>query len=120
MKTERFNQIDGILQSALDLPRKLRPAYLDAACDGDETLRKMVAELIEAAEREGGFLDEPIIVKNPDIVAEALGVPKDEDEDDPFASLKPGVEIAHQFAIVRELGRGAFGIVFLCKSREGK
>jgi hypothetical protein len=40
MDTERWNQVDRLLQSALDLPAVERDAYLRQACAGDPRMEQ--------------------------------------------------------------------------------
>ena len=61
MTSERHQQICKIYHSALELESQQRAAFLDQACDGDETLRKEVQSLIASHEGAGSFLDAPAI-----------------------------------------------------------
>ena len=56
MEPERWKQIDQLLEHALETPPEDRSAFLDAACDGDPTLRRAVEKLLRANERAGDFL----------------------------------------------------------------
>jgi serine/threonine protein kinase len=56
MKPERWQQIDSILKSALELPSEERAAYLDKACARDKELRREVESLI-GHEQATGFLE---------------------------------------------------------------
>ena len=58
MTPERWQQVKGVLQQVLDIPPAKRPAFLDQACEGDETLRQELESLM-AAESPEGFLETP-------------------------------------------------------------
>ena len=68
MKPERWQQIKPILQSALKYEPGERPAFLAAACAGDESLRKQVESFIISHEQAGGFIEEPAF----EVMAESL------------------------------------------------
>jgi eukaryotic-like serine/threonine-protein kinase len=46
MTPERWQQIDKVLQAALERSEDQRPGFLDEACAGDEALRKEVDSLM--------------------------------------------------------------------------
>ena len=47
MTPERWQQVKGVLQSALELAPSERTAFLDQSCAGDQTLRQEVDSLLE-------------------------------------------------------------------------
>lgn len=60
MKPERWRQIDGLLQAALQMCAGERAAFLDNACAGDSALRSEVESLIKSHEKEDSFLASPL------------------------------------------------------------
>src|SRR5581483_9327210 len=50
MTPERWQQIKGVLEQALTLPAKERPAFLDRSCGRDSSLRKDVDSLLSASD----------------------------------------------------------------------
>ena len=48
------------------LPKDERPAYLAAACDGNEALRQEVESLLSSDERAKSFLEAPAVVRGDD------------------------------------------------------
>lgn len=58
---ERWRVLEGIFQAACDLTVAERPAFLDAACGGDQSLREEVESLLRSANETVGFLKEPIM-----------------------------------------------------------
>jgi serine/threonine protein kinase/Tfp pilus assembly protein PilF len=61
MTPERYRQIGELYHAALELEPQRRDAFLDAASEGDETLRQEVASLIASAEQAGSFIESPAI-----------------------------------------------------------
>jgi hypothetical protein len=63
MDDDRWNHVDQLLQSALDMPAVEREAYLRNACGGDQGLEEEVRSLVAAHDRAGSFLDAPAMVR---------------------------------------------------------
>ena len=61
MDNDRWNQVDQLLQSALDIPAVERDAYLRNACGADQRLEDEVRSLLAAHDRADGFLGAPAI-----------------------------------------------------------
>ena len=59
MDSERWNQIDGLLQETLDHPQEERDRFLHQACAGDLSLEREVRSLLESQQAAGSFLDKP-------------------------------------------------------------
>jgi tetratricopeptide (TPR) repeat protein/predicted Ser/Thr protein kinase len=100
--TERWLRIDRILQPAFDLPVAEREAYLDAACAGDTDLRREVESLLAADEEADDFLVEPVF---------KLAAPD--------RSVAAGHRIG-AYRVVRELGRGGMGAVYLAERADNQ
>ena len=60
MNAERWQQIDQLLQSALEQEPGQRSAFLTQACAGDEPLRWEVESLIASHEKVGTILEKPL------------------------------------------------------------
>src|SRR5690349_8269126 len=104
---ERFLRSDAIFDAALDLEPNERADYVACACAGDDALRRRVQLLLDAHARSSGFLGSPAI----DLAGVLL--------DDPTpGSDHPAPLRAGPFRIVRELGHGGMGVVYLAE-REG-
>ena len=61
MKPDRWQQIDQILQAALDRDARKRPAFLEQACAGDGSLFGEVESLIKAHEEARSFIEAPLL-----------------------------------------------------------
>ncbi|MGE5208171.1 MAG: protein kinase domain-containing protein [Alphaproteobacteria bacterium] len=99
---ERWKQVQAVFEQALALSAEQRLAFLQSSCDGDEELRCEVQSLLDSHARAGSFIDE-----------RSLFVASDEgDERD--AVVASG-ELIGSYRVVRELGRGGMGAVYLAE-----
>jgi serine/threonine protein kinase/tetratricopeptide (TPR) repeat protein len=92
--------------------RAEREAYLAAACAGAPDVRRKVDALLRADARAGSFLDRPAVPPmDPAVVVPASGEPPDAAGRPPGAEV--GTVLAGKYALLRELGGGGMGKVFL-------
>lgn len=104
MTPERWQQIEEVLQAALDRPPGDRASFLEGLCDGDFELRSETDSLIDALEQAGDFIEEPAIAQDSHVlIGDAL-------ED------RAGHEIG-PYTIVERLGGGGMGEVYLARDR---
>ena len=97
MDPARWSQVKQIFQSALDLPRGDRSAYIRSECGGDLELLQALEALLASEEISENFLEEPAV----DYVGEL-----------------PDVNIGRKigpYQIVREIGVGGMGAVYLAE-----
>nr|MDQ5838442.1 serine/threonine protein kinase [Acidobacteriota bacterium] len=109
MSPERWKQIEEVFQSALDLPQAERRGFIASACAGDDTLREQVEALVAQSEQAGDFIEAPAVA-----VAGFTGGPsltiKQDALEDPMVGRRVG-----SYRIVREVGRGGMGAVYLAE-----
>jgi serine/threonine protein kinase/TolB-like protein/Tfp pilus assembly protein PilF len=98
----RWKQVEAVFEQALELPLQERAAFVQSCCDGDAELRREVQSLLDSHVRAGGFIDRP-----------SLFVASDEtDRDD---AIVASGQLIGSYRVVRELGRGGMGAVYLAE-----
>lgn len=71
MTPERWQQVEDVLQAALDRAPAERAAFLNEACSGDAELAHETNSLIEAYDQAGDFIEEPAITQDAQIIISA-------------------------------------------------
>ena len=107
---ERLRRTDEIIQAALDGGASELPALLDAECAGDTLLRAEVESLLGYRERAKDFIETP---------AFALGASLLAGGDDGDGAGVEGRRIG-PYRVVREIGRGGMGAVYLAERADGE
>ena len=100
MKPERWQQVDQLLEAALERPVAQRPAFLAEACAGDVTLRREVESLLRADERATSFIETPALPLAVEVLAQRQAQPL------------TGQQLGH-YQILAPLGAGGMGEVYL-------
>jgi serine/threonine protein kinase/tetratricopeptide (TPR) repeat protein len=107
--TERWREIERLLDRALDLPPDERPALLDREGAGDPGLRAAVDQMLLACEHSSGFLEGESAAPfaAPLLAASMTDI------------APPPPDVAGQrvgpYRIVREAGHGGMGVVYLAE-----
>ncbi|MBI4468563.1 MAG: hypothetical protein HY650_04480, partial [Acidobacteria bacterium] len=61
MSADRWQEIDRVYHSALELEPDVQTSFLEKACHGDEALRREVDSLLGHADEAENFIDEPAL-----------------------------------------------------------
>jgi len=102
MNPEEWAQIDELFAQALNVPPDKRPALLDQACSGNDSLRRQVESLLASDSHAQSFLEQP----PGEIAAELLS--------SETPRFEKGQLIGH-YTVIGWLGGGGMGEVYLAQ-----
>src|SRR5215213_5628153 len=107
-EVERLRRADEVVQAALERGPEEQAAFLDVACAGDMPLRAEVESLLGYQERARNFIESPAYVLNAELFTDGYD-----------SAQVEGRQIG-SYRIVREIGQGGMGAVFLAERSDGE
>jgi len=107
----RWQRIDGLFTEALDREPDERTAFLRAACGDDPALYTAVASLVERADRAEIDFGESATDYAAPLLEAGL-------QDETALELAEGTRVG-PYQVLRPLGRGGMGIVYLAERADG-
>lgn len=102
MTPQRWQQIDSLLQTVVDVRPDQRTSLLDEVCAGDQALREEVESLLHFREMAQSFLETPALEEAASLLVE--------DRPDLMAGL-----LVDRYRIEQHLGAGSMGEVYLAE-----
>lgn len=111
---ENWEIIKNLFHTALELEPAQRPAFLAAKCAGNTKLRSAVERLISAHEAAGSFIAVPAAV------AANLGADNEQNYSEDVSDGERADEQIGNYKIIREIGRGGMGAVYLAQRADGE
>jgi serine/threonine protein kinase len=107
----KLARIQQLFSDALELQTRDRAKFLSELCEGDAELRREVESLLEADEPQSTFLQSPAFeISASEIAAQVL-------ESEEASAIG---RLVGAYRIVREIGRGGMGAVYLAERSDGE
>ncbi|CAN5266016.1 hypothetical protein BH10ACI1_BH10ACI1_23290 [soil metagenome] len=107
MTREQWQKVDEILQAVLEIKPEKRRGFLDEKCQTDANLRREIESLLSFQTEVEDFIEEPAV----SVVSETFLAFSEEN----LENLRIG-----NYKILREIGRGGMGAVYLAERADAE
>jgi serine/threonine protein kinase/tetratricopeptide (TPR) repeat protein len=122
MSPERWQKIDSIFQTAIDLEFAEREVYLQKQCQDDLQMKSEIEKLLTDSDNAQNFIESPVWTDSrflnssaKKIISDSLEEESGEFEHESLIGKRIGV-----YRLTREIGRGGMGAVFLAERADGE
>lgn len=105
MTPENWSDVKRIFHQALELPASERAHFITRACGADTALRSEIESLVNSHELAEDFIVEPVAVAAARLLMDGV------------SEIQAGEQI-DGYRLIRELGRGGMGVVYLAKRED--
>jgi serine/threonine protein kinase len=102
MTPEQWQEVESVLQAALDRPPHERSSFLDEVCAGNKQMKAEATSLIDAYHEAGDFIEQPAIAQDARVLV----------GDDVDRKIGHGIG---PYKIIERLGAGGMGEVYLAE-----
>ena len=110
-----WQRLDEILDQILELSPDERVAFIERSCAGDAELRRRAHALMAAAERVGDFLERPVDAYAGGLLREIADSSAEDQASDSGERGSLATGRLGPYRLLRELGRGGMGAVYLAE-----